>query len=201
MTGMLKVKVRWAGFTGSPGWSNFYYRDFALNNEPTQAQAEAAVTRTNTFIGAIADRLPPNVNLTVQAEVDVIEEADGQLITSFTVPTPTAIPGTATVTTYSAPTGVVVTWRTATVRNGRRVRGRTFLVPVSNVCYQTDGSLEPASLTDIQTAASALASQTGTPDLGVWARPTGPAATDGVWCPVTAATVPDMAAVLRSRRD
>jgi hypothetical protein len=201
MTGMLRVTAKWQGFSGAPGYSNFFFRDFTANNEPTQAQAQGGVDRVNTFLGAIQSLLPPNVNITVQPTVDVIEETNGQLTTSFTVPTPSAVPGTSTVTTYSAPTGAVITWRTAGVRNGRRVRGRTFLVPLATNCYQADGTLDPTKMATLATASAALANQSGTPDLGVWARPTSKTATDGVWWVVSNATVPDMAAVLRSRRD
>lgn len=201
MTGMLRVTAKWAGFSGAPGYSNFFFRDFAAGNEPTQAQAQGGVNRVNTFLGAIQTLLPPNVNITVQPIVDVIEETTGQLTTSFSVPTPTAVPGTSTVTTYSAPTGAVVTWRTAGVRAGRRVRGRTFLVPLATNCYQADGTLDTAKAATLATASAALADSSGTPDLGVWARPTSKGASDGVWWLVTNATVPDMAAVLRSRRD
>lgn len=198
---MLKVTAKWAGFSGAPGYSNFFFRDFTETGEPVASDAPAAVARVNQFFGAIADRLPPNVNVTVQPECQVIESTTGVLKDVFTVPTPTAIPGTSTTLTYSAPTGVVITWRTATVVRGRRVRGRTFIVPVSTACYQNDGTLESGAHDDFAVAAAALAANTGTPDLGIWSRPSVKGASDGAWAPVTNATVPDMAAVLRSRRD
>lgn len=201
MAGMVKVTAKWAGFSGAPGYSNFYFRDFSATGEPLESDAQSAVNRVNTFFGAIADRLPPNVNVTVQPEIQVIESTNGQLVNVWTVPTPTAIPGTSATLTYSAPSGVVVTWRTATVVRGRRARGRTFIVPVASSCYQSDGTIEPTSHADFATASAALAANTGTPDLGVWVRPTVKGASDGLWAPVTNATVPDKAAVLRSRRD
>lgn len=200
MVQMLKVTAKWAGFPGAPGYSNFYFRDFSVSETPTQAEAQGAVNRVNGFFGAIADRLPPSVNVTVQSEIQVIEATNGDLVTAYNVPVPTAIPGTAAETRYSGPTGIVVTWRTQTVVRGRRVRGRTFLVPVSNACFQADGTIEPTTHDDIAIAASALASASDTPDLGIWSRPTSKTATDGSFAPVTVASVPDMAAVLRSRR-
>lgn len=200
MAGMVKVTAKWQGFNGAPGYSNFFFRDFTESGEPVQADADGAVSRVNAFFGAIADRLPPNVNVTVQPEIQVIESTNGELKTAFTVATPTAIPGTAVETRFSGPAGVVITWRTATVVRGRRVRGRTFIVPVASSCYQNDGTIEPTSHADFATAAAALATGTGAPDLGVWSRPSVKGASDGVWAPVTNATVPDMAAVLRSRR-
>lgn len=201
MTGMLKVKVRWAGFTGSPGWSNFFFRDFSGTGEPTSDQAAPAVARVNTFFTAIKDRFTPNVNWTIQPDVEVVQETNGNLVDIFNTTATAPIVGSNTILTYAAPAGVVVTWRTGIVRNGRRVRGRTFLVPTSSACFQADGSIETASLSIFQNAANALCNSTGSPDLGVWARPSAPGANDGSWSLVNSATVPDMAAILRSRRD
>jgi hypothetical protein len=81
------------------------------------------------------------------------------------------------------------------------VRGRTFLVPAANGIYQEDGTLAPIILNEIQTAATTLAAPiAGGIQLGVWARPSGVGAEDGDFHPITAASVPDLAAVLRSRR-
>lgn len=202
MTGMLKVKTRWSGFTGSPGWTNFFFRDFSGTGEPTQPQAVAAVGRVNTFFQAIKDKFPASVTLTIQSDVEVIEETDGKMQSVFSVTAPAAIVGSNSIATFSGASGAVVNWRTNGVRNGRRVGGRTFLVPTSTALYQNDGTLDTAHRTGLQTAADALANgTTESPDLGVWARPSSKGATDGVWWAVSAATVPDLAAVLRSRRD
>lgn len=201
MTDMLKVKTRWSGFTGSPGWTNFYLRDDA-QGFLSQEQADAAVARVRTFWQAIADKFPAAVSLQIQSDVEVIDDATGEMQSVFTSTAPPAIVGTNGIATFSGPTGAVINWRTAGVRNGRRVRGRTFLVPTSTACFQNDGTLENAHRTVIQTAADAFASLSGTaPDLGVWARPTTKGASDGAWYRVANATVPDLAAVLRSRRD
>lgn len=200
MANMLKVTAKWAGFPGAPGYSNFYFGDFSGGNTLGQAEAQGAVNRVNGFFGAIADRLPPSVNVTVQPEIQLHDAATGELLNAFNVPVPTAIPGTSATPMYSGPTGIVVTWRTQTVRNGRRVRGRTFLVPISSAAYESDGTLVAAYRDDVAVAAAALADASGTPDLGVWARPSAKGASDGLLAQVGVASVPDMVAVLRSRR-
>jgi hypothetical protein len=202
MSGMLKVTTKWTGFSGAPGYTNFYFRDFTANNEPTSAQATAAVARVQTFWSNMAAKFPPPVRLAIQGDVQVIEDTDGKLKDIFTVTPPADIVGGSATAEYSSPTGMVIHWRTGGVRNGRRVRGRTFLVPCANNMYQSDGSIATASLASAVSTAQALAdSTTGSPDLGVWARPTAPGATDGAWWLVTGVTVPDLAAVLRSRRN
>jgi hypothetical protein len=198
---MLRVKSKWTGFNGAPGYTNFYFRDFSAGNEPTQAQADGAVARTSTFWANVKSRFPTNVTVQVQGDVEVVEETTGEMKSVFSVTPPVAHVGSATSSIYSGPVGAVINWRTDGVRNGRRVRGRTFLVPIANENFAVDGTLDNTKQASILSAAVALADSTGTPDLGVWARPTSPGATDGAWWLVKAATVPDMAAVLRSRRD
>jgi len=94
-----------------------------------------------------------------------------------------------------------VNWRTNQIRNGRRVRGRSFLVPLAGSAFEGNGTLSASTLTSLKSAADTLRTAAGTTQLGVYARPTTKDATDGLWAQVTANTVPDMGAVLRSRRD
>lgn len=200
MATMLKVKMRWSGFTGSPGYSNFYFREFS-NNPPTNADADEAVDRVETFITNVKSLLPNVVNLAAEADVEVIEETTGALQNVLQAVPAAAQAGTGGVGNYAAAVGAVITWRTAGVRNGRRIRGRTFLVPLYNSMFSTDGSLASTTVTTLNTAATNLLATTSSPDFGVWARPTGPGATDGIWYLANSASVPDMSAVLRSRRD
>ena len=57
MTSLLKVTTRWSGFTGSPGYSNFYFRDFT-SGEPTDVDADAAADRLDTFWVAVKGLFP-----------------------------------------------------------------------------------------------------------------------------------------------
>jgi hypothetical protein len=209
MAPILRVKARWSGFTGSPGYSNFYFRDFDSGSF-TDAMADAAGDRVETFFGACATLFPNNVRITVQSDAEVIEETNGEIISVLSTGPRSAVAGTAAANAYSAASGVVVTWRTGGVVVGRRVRGRTFLVPTANVAYDLDGTLGSGPMNTIQTAANALAATTGSPDLGVWSRPhkarvakdgTNVPARDGSWYVVTSVTIPDKVAILKSRRD
>jgi len=67
--------------------------------------------------------------------------------------------------------------------------------------YDTNGTISADTITTLTTAATAMASTATDAHLGVYARPTGPGATDGMWSPVTSFSIPDLAVVLRSRRD
>lgn len=198
---MLRVVTRWDGFAGAPGFTNLHFRDFDTDTDPDLAQATAAINKVATFFGAMTELLPAAARLQIQREVDVLESTTGELLMTLNYTgTLNAIAGTAAAS-VAGPAGAVVNWRTGNVRNGRRIRGRTFLVPLAVSAYEVNGTLLASAQNTIQSAATALIDNTGNPDLGVWARPSGPTATDGIWVLATGASVPDMVAVLRSRRD
>jgi hypothetical protein len=90
-----------------------------------------------------------------------------------------------------------VDWITDTITNRRRLRGRTFLVPIAGNAYQTNGTLYDSARTALQTAATAFVAAQST-SFVIYHRGTGSDGSNGL---VTSAFVPDMIAVLRSRRD
>lgn len=201
MVQIMRVTSRWEGFTGSPGFTVMHFRDFDTEGAITPAQASAALERVRAFWDGIKASIPSAVRIQPLGEVEILEDSDGSLqdvVTAGSVPV--AIAGTSA-GVVAGPAGAVVNWRTSAIRNGRRIRGRSFIVPLGATAYEANGSLAPAAHTAFNAAAQALAASTGTPDLGVYSRPSGPGATDGQWAVVTGYSVPDKVAVLRSRRD
>ena len=93
--------------------------------------------------------------------------------------------------------GARVEWITGVVFNGRRVRGRTFLVPLAKSRFEGPGMLTSGCVSVLQAAASALVSAT---DLRIWSRPSGAPGALGGSALVSAAVVPDQVSWLRSRR-
>lgn len=192
---LYRVKARWSGFTGSPGYSIFHF-DISTTPNPTDAAAVANEVRT--FFNALATRLPAVVRIQVETAVEVIDEPTGQLTDVVTIPAVTVVAGTAS-GAFAASTGACVVWTTGGVRNGRRVMGRTFLVPLAASAYDVDGTLGAPAQTDIVTAANALVGDM----LGfvVYGRPSSSTAADGDSYVITGTRVADKTAVLRSRRD
>lgn len=199
---MLRVTARWSGAIGLPGYSVFHFRDFTVTGEPTQETADGAVAKVRAFFVGIQSQLPNVVSVQVQSDVPVIEDTNGMMTSVFSAPTSAPVGGSAGLSTeYAAPVGAVVTWRTGQVRNGRIIRGRTFLVPLARTAFDAGGTLSESALSAINAAATTLRNPAGTGDLGVYSRPSSPAATDGQWAFASGHSVPDMGAVLRSRRD
>jgi len=152
-----------------------------------------------TFFDAVKAHLPGGSDVKVQRLYQVINDLNGNITGEANLAAdPTVVNGTAGPIAYAGPAGACINWETGHFNaNGRRVRGRTYLVPLVNA-YETDGSLSAAALGTVAAAASAAIGGTGS--LGVWTRPT-PGGSDGTFNLAISALVKDKAAVLTSRRD
>lgn len=183
---------RWTGFRGEPGFTNFYF----LAGDSTSRDTASAKVRT--FFDAIKGVLPTNVTVQPNAEVNHYNEATGVLTDVLPIDDlPTPVVGTGG-SSYSAASGAVIHWLTVGVVGNRLLRGRTFIVPTTDGVYDAQGDLSTVSLATLRNAATAF--HTGlTNKPYVWSRPTSTRA--GVAHPITSSRVPDMGAILRSRRD
>lgn len=193
-----RVTARWTGFTGAPGYSAFHFASGFLDGGLLGDEAELLANRVADAFEALAPSLPSNVRINIDPEVPIIDSDTGMIQSFNTIEPPSQISGDGT-GGYAGPTGAVVTWRTDDVRGGRRIRGRTFLVPLTSQRYENDGTLTISALNDLRAFADAMIGNALEGDFGVWSRPVG--GSGGVFASVTNATIPDMAAVLRTRRD
>lgn len=190
----MRVTAVWTGFSGAPGYTSFHFSTFTGGGD-----AQAAVDRVRAFFSGVRTFLPGSVSIQVQPTVEILDEASGVLQDYVDAEDPPLVVTGNGTGAYSAAAGAVISWNTATVANGRRVRGRTFLVPLSGSGLESDGTLSAAGLLEINAAAAGLEGGDFEQQLVVWSRPRNGAG--GVAAPVTGHRVPDMTAVLRSRRD
>lgn len=201
MPSVYRVRSLWSGFQGSPGYTNLHFLDLT-----TDAARNAAGAATKAFFTAIANNLITTWSVSVQSEVTEWDQATGQLLGAVNMTTPpTPQAGTAAAGPFAGGSGACVTWKTGSIYNGRRVIGRTFLVPLFN-CFDSDGTLNSTAITAITTAATGLIGASGA-ELAVWAKtfvqqgdPPKPVQIGGQAFPVTSHVVKDMASQLRSRR-
>jgi hypothetical protein len=199
MADLARVTINWTGFIGGPGYTNLYWRD-ASPGTISQGVIDDAATKVDAWLGAWDDYLPPSVAVQVDSTIDIIDDTNGQLQGFMSVAAKPLRQGAGT-GNYSAASGACVNWYTDGVRNGRRVRGRSFMVPLAGNALAGNGTLDDTALGLWRTATTTMDANTGTARLVVWGRPTAPGATDGASWEVTSSTIPDKAAVLRSRRD
>lgn len=193
MTDLYRIESVWSGLTGMPGYTTFY----SLSTpDPTDVRA---------FFLAVAAYIPSPCTIQVAGSGDIIDDDEGELQGTWTGATPGVVGCTGGA--YGAPAGGIVSWTTSTVRRGRILRGRTFLVPMSSSNYTTSGQITSGTVSTIQTAAAALVSAFAG-QLVVWGRPvwdystTPPtklaSGTNGI---VTGAVAQSKVATLRTRRD
>lgn len=146
---------------------------------------------------AIASTLPSGVTIEVPSSGDIIDEATGQLTNVWDGPSPGGTVTGSASNAAAAGVGAVVTWDTGGIVNGKRVRGRTFLVPLATAAYEADGTISASYLNEFPDFANALIGA----QLCVWHRPTTPGGSDGSNHEVTSFRLPDKVAILTSRRD
>lgn len=199
MADLARLTINWTGFVGAPGFTNLYFRN-ATPGTIDQAVVDAALVRVDNWIGGFQSRLPSTVTCATDPVVEVIDDTNGELQGFLNVTPAAARVGSGT-GNYSAASGAVCNWYTDGVRNGRRIRGRSFLVPLAGSALGPDGSLDNTNLTGLRTNTATFVNQTGAARFVVWGRPSAPGATDGVSAEVVTFTIPDKAAVLTSRRD
>lgn len=192
------MTMRWAGFSGAPGYTNLHF----LNPEPdpNDAARDALGTRVRAWFQTFSSSLPSGVTITFPTVLERFDTGTGVLEEELPLDPLTTVTGAGS-GNYSSAVGACINWRTTSVLNGRRVRGRTFIVPLTAVAYAADGTLSDTLRTTFQTNANALLDP-GITDLPlcIWAQPA-PGGSDGTAHQVTTATVADKTAVLRSRRD
>lgn len=189
-----RITALWSGFRGAPGYSNFFFGAAAETPENASDAADAV----RAFFFGMAAYLPSSVDIQVQGTADILDEASGQITGQVDFDPPMSVEGSGGAD-YSAASGAVVNWNTSGYRNGRRIRGRTFIVPLGSIAYDGNGDLGNSVANGIRSSANTLAAGTSFMPLVVWSRPKNGA--PGEIASVTGANVPDLGAILRSRRD
>lgn len=198
--GLLRAKIAWT-IPGAGTSHSVLHFTTSTESSPTQADADDVATKLNTFITSLRNHIPGTVSLQRLSDVEEIHPNTGTLIGVWGTASSTANSGALPSTEkWAAPVGGVISWTTAGIRNGRRVRGRTFLVPLGSSVFDVDGTIGTTPLNGINALAAALRGGSSSTQFAVWARPTAPGASDGDAWPVLGHRVPDMAAVLTSRR-
>ena len=183
---MKRLRVTWNGSAVvGGGLSTFYFADTVTD-----------VSAVKTFFTAVNNQFPPGLSWTIPNEVDTIDPTDGELTGAVAVTGGGTVAAAGTDTRYVLGAGLRVVWLTGGVNRGRKVRGSAFMVPLEAYCYESDGSIAAATITQFQNAATALAGTTG---FQVWSRNQRGLA-NGAGYAVTGAKVPDRVSTLRSRR-
>lgn len=185
---MLRVRVPMVSTIGGGPYLATHY----FIHGDTQADANAAVSATGTFWGAVDAVMDSQISWSTEPDVAIINPVNGEL-TGILATTPAA--GAGAIASDSVPLAAqaLIRWLSAGFENGRRVRGRTF-VPGLTTTANTNGRVSSGTQATILAAANAFIADAGSA-LAVWSRIHGAAYS------VSTTTVWSEFATLRSRRD
>lgn len=198
MVDLSRVRASWSGFNGGPGVSTFY-----------TTSTDTIVESLHAFFTSMAGDLPGDVNIQVEDTGDIIDSVTGELLDTWVSDPVSPVVGGGG-NGYAAPAGAVINWLTSTVLDGHRVRGKTFIVPLDAGGFTIDGSLNNTLIGHFESYANTLISEQSATFM-VWHRPAAAVAAQGGRPAraahaggvglITSCKVPDLAAVLKSRRD
>jgi len=184
---MNRHRVVWSNFPGAPGYTNFFTGTGIVDSTPFKTF----------FNSAVGNYLPNGTTLTFPSSGDIINEATGQITGAWTGTAPTPLTSGAAATSFAGGAGAQVQWQTSLIVGGRRVLGRTFLVPLIPTAFDNNGSIGNTVLGLIKGAGDALILALAG-ELKVFSRPRPTIA--GANATVISCRVPDLAVSLRSRR-
>lgn len=201
MASVWRVTAIWEQFLGAPGYSKFSFIELAGD-----AGAVAATAAVRAFFQALPAFLSAGITVQVQREIQEYDQATGVLLGEISASvTPAVVTGTAA-GAWSGGSGAFIGWKTGQIWQGRRVQGRTFLVPLA-AAYDTNGSLTAGFIAAAEAAGAALIADANS-TFAVWAKqftkPTVPGEKPqqigGAAFQVQTGVVKDQASQLRSRR-
>jgi hypothetical protein len=194
-----QVTVNWSGFQGAPGWSRLNF--FELTGP---AAVQAAVDAVRVFFFAMRNQLKTDWTLSVSPTVQSFDVLTGDLVFEQTATTtPGVITGlVANTTGFAGGVGFNVRWNTGQIAHGRKVVGRTFIVPAV-LAAEFDGTVLESVRTSAQSAGALLIAN-ATAHLCVWHKQfdtsTPPKQIGGSTHAVSSCVVPDNVSTLRTRR-
>jgi len=194
MTTLNRLIIDWAG-AGVVGRAvTVMDFDGSDNAAPPVAAVRDAFNAANSLF-------PTGLSITFPTSGDRIEDTTGDLSGVWAAAATTPVAGTRA-EAPAAGVGACIGWSTGGIVTGlkgpRKLRGRTFIAPISSWNYDSTGTLATASLGVLDALGAAIRAAG---PLAVWHRPTSAGGTDGNSYGVVAHKVRDKVAYLSSRRD
>lgn len=191
---ILQGQISWLGFPGAPGYTVLHTRNSGVITTAVDNMVSALDALATAFAGVVGN----NTTLRASQLVEEYDEATGVLQAQYTSPVVVTDHTGASGQMGPGVSGACISWKTAGVVAGRPVRGRTFVVPIAAAAYDASGTLTSAVLTGLNAAATAYRTS-ATIETVIWHRAKNGAG--GAAFDITASSIKDQAAVLRSRRN
>lgn len=187
MANIARVRTTWQGNAiVGPGVTTFYFDE----------AASGYLTRVNGFWNALKNVICVGINLQTANTGDLLDENTGAITGTWTDGTSSTV-ATLQSGNYAAGVGARIKWQTNGIRGKRRVRGSTFVVPLTVAAYDAGGTLSTTVIDACNTAAGLMIAG-GSSGFGIWSRPVG--GTGGQLSDVVGYQTLDQVSWLRTRR-
>lgn len=197
MAAILRVRTTLNYIQGGPGLHTAYFSPATVGG--VTADATACVAGVRAFWDAIKGLFVNSFTAQVQSDVAQVENTTGVLLGQLSA-TPVAIVTGTVAGSYSPIASMMLLrLRSNAVINGRLLRGRWYLGPVSNTVVDSSGRLGPAQQTTLTNAGNVVAAGFAGCIPIIWHRPS-PTGVGQSGTAQSFSAAADMA-VLRSRRD
>lgn len=183
MSNLHRISVVWTGAPGMPGTSTLYGHE---NGDSTRDQVNAV----GTFLGTLAGSLDTRLTATVSGQVEIIDSTNGDITSVDDTGTDVVVEMTDTAQPLPFTSQLLIQFRTGTFFGGRELRGRLF-IPGFCEDGNVDGSPDPDVVSGVASSANTMVGH----GFAVYSP------TKRQWASISAATVWNQWAVLRSRRD
>lgn len=194
MTTLNRMLIQWSGGSVNGSAVTVLHFSGSDNAAPPVAAVRAA-------FAAAAAAFPGNVQLAFPNSGDAIQDTTGNLVGVWQTAAVAPVVGSGPVN-QAAGVGACISWTTGGIVNGKRgprkLRGRTFLVPLAGDAWESNGTLGGGYPVILGQLATSIA---GSGPLAIWHRPTTAGAADGNSYGVQTWRVRDKLAMLKSRRD
>lgn len=186
-----RVRVVFENIQGSPWLATHYFSEAG-------GSAAQAVTTVSTFWGAVDNVMGTAAQWRTEPDVSLIDATNGHL-TGVVATTPGTGAGGLAADLVPIVSQGLVRWRTGQIVGDRELRGRTFIPALTETANSANGDLAAATNATILAAANAyIADANSIPH--IWHRPD-PGASNGTSAAVLTASVWNLWATMRSRRD
>jgi len=183
MSTLHRITTVWTGAPGMPGTTTLYGHE---NGDSTRDQVEAV----GDFLATLTSSLNTDLTATVSGQVELISSTSGDITGVDDTGADVVVEMTDTAAALPYTTQLLVQFRTGVYFSGRELRGRMF---IPGFCE--DGNLQGVPDPDVVSGVAAAASTMVGHGFAVYSP------SKHQWASISAATVWNEWAVLRSRRD
>jgi len=198
MATILRVRTTLTYGSGGPGLNTVYWLPGTTGG--ITADATDSVARVRAFFAAIQGAFANTFTANVQTDVAQINDTTGALVGSLSAAAVGTVVGTAAGGVGPLANMALARLRTGVVAQGRLIKGRWYLGPISVTAQGTGGLLSSTQITAITNAGNAMLSGGATTSVPVvWHRPK--VGFGGVSAQISSVSCWDQIAVMRSRRD